>query len=177
MSTPVPTIIYTPCESSQIAAHGYDAAAQVLGIEFKNGGAKYHYHPVTQAFYDDMLIAKSIGTFFGANIRNKIPFARQPDEATGVVFGLALEQSSKYTASSKTGRITVRATGKPIPDDEPIFILRASDVHAVDVLAHYTGLCEHDDHRVQADRVTEAFERFAETHGTRMKEPDTTVAA
>lgn len=180
MTNPVPVITYTPCDSSQIAAYGYDDASQTLGLEFPGkgpvAGPRYHYHGFSPELYAEFLAAESKGKFFGAHIRGKLPYEKQPDEPGGVVFGLPQAQSSKYTTATATGRITVRATGKPIPDDEPVFILRASDRHAVDVLDFYSTRCD-GTQSFAAEQVAEVFQQWANANPGRMKEPDTTVAA
>lgn len=69
-------------------------------------------------------------------------------------------------------KVINRITGEAIPDDEPIMIFRARDVHALDVIAHYRRLCSDEGHkRVVNDRWHD-FNRFAEAHPDRMKEPD-----
>lgn len=181
MSNPVPTITYTPCESSQISGFGYDAATQTLGVEFPGKGpapgSRYHYAGCSQALYDEFASAESKGKFFGANIRGKLPFEKQPEVPGGVVFGLTLAQTSKYTTASTSGRITVRATGKPIPDDEPVFILRASDTHACDVLEHYLQFCECEGHAMAIEKVSEQFAAWQIANPGRVKEPDTSASA
>jgi len=55
-------------ESSNIISIGYDPEIKVLQIEFHSGGV-YNYEPVEQELYHEMLVAKSIGSFFHKNIR------------------------------------------------------------------------------------------------------------
>lgn len=169
---PVPVITYTPCTSSQIAAHGYDAETQTLGVKFNNSPSAYHYFDVGPEVYAAMLAAESVGKFFGSTIRNKFPYEKQPDESTGIAFGLKLSQEPKYTASSKDGRLVNRATGKPIPDSEPIFVLRAQDKHAAEAIRFYMSLCQEPDHTKAVSTRLAAFERFAEENSACMKEPD-----
>jgi len=83
------------------------------------------------------------------------------------------KQEPKYEA--RDGRIYNRASGEPIPDDEPVFVLRARDKHAIQALVAYSaavvhGPFEHWD-AVQ-DRVND-FSRFEQRHPERMKSPDT----
>lgn len=71
------------------------------------------------------------------------------------------------------GRIINAASGKPIPENEPIFILRAKDIHAIKTLEFYLQQCANDHHR---DVVTERighFESFAQCEAAQLKEPDT----
>lgn len=65
---PRPSIGMCPCESSQVKAHGYDAASRTLAVEFKNGGL-YHYEDVPPETYDAMKAADSVGKFIGASIK------------------------------------------------------------------------------------------------------------
>lgn len=84
-------------------------------------------------------------------------------------------QEPKYDAIN--GQIVNRATGNPIPDDEPIFILRAKDIRAVGALKRYQQFCTDTEHRAVVGKRIVDFESFARTHYDRMKEPDTRVAA
>jgi hypothetical protein len=49
-------------------------------------------------------------------------------------------QERKYDAVD--GKIVNRATGKPIPDDEPLIIFRAKDKLAGLAMSYYAALCE-----------------------------------
>lgn len=91
-------------------------------------------------------------------------------------FGLPLAQEPKFTVDRETGRLINRATGIAIPDDEPIMIFRAQDMHARKVISYYVNLVTQDDplgnHKdVCFDRY-QAFIAFAEQHAERMKSPD-----
>lgn len=80
------------CESSRIAAHGYDAANQTLALQFKGKedapGPIYHYAGVEPQTYEDLKGAESIGKFFGSVINAKVdgklkyPFTKMEDEET-----------------------------------------------------------------------------------------------
>lgn len=180
MTTNPPTITLIPCESSQIEGFGYDEASQTLAIRFLGKGVTpgsvYHYADVPLHVFTEMQAAESKGKFFGANIRGRFVYAKQLDPVTGVVFGLMPAQEPKYTTATATGRLTVRATGKPIPDDEPVFVLRAQDVHALAALREYQRVLDNPAHAAAVDARVEAFERFAEAHPERMKFPDTVNA-
>lgn len=167
------TINYQPCDSSQVAAWGYDPASQTLGVKFRSGGT-YHYLGVPQEVATALAAAESLGKFVGQNLRNKFEYERQPDDATGIVFGLPLAQEPKYT-TTQHGRLVTRATGKPIPDDEPVFILRAQDVHAVSTIRHYLHQVQDGNHAVAVAGRLAAFERFAEEQAARLKEPTTVL--
>lgn len=172
MTTNPPTITLEPCTSSQVKAYGYDAETRTLAVQFISNNALYHYADVPAEVFEAMKAAPSVGQFFGKSIRPHYVCTKQADPVTGVVFGLLPAQEPKYTTSSKTGRITNRATGKPIPDHEPVFVLRAQDVHAVSVLRTYLSLvAEIDQAAAVAKRIAD-FEAFAAAHPDRMKEPD-----
>ncbi len=85
--------------------------------------------------------------------------------------GLSETQEPKYTVDGRS--IINRASGESIPDDEPVFILRARDKRAVESLCAYQN---HVRDRRHAEAVwfrIEDFLRFAREHPERMKEPDT----
>lgn len=180
MSTDTPTyvppvIALTPCESSQITAFGYDAATQTLAVQFPGRGATpgstYHYSGVPSEVFTAMQAAESKGKFFGTVIRGRFEYEKQPDPVTGIAFGLKTAQEPKYTVSQKDGRLVNRDTGKPIPDDEPVFILRAQDIHAVPLLYAYLAMVT-TEHSYAVHRRIKDFEAFALAHLDRMKEPD-----
>lgn len=78
----------------------------------------------------------------------------------------------------ENGKIVNRATNIPVPDDEPLFILRGRDRHAVATLNLYLKQIpigtEHE--RAVILRRSQ-FERFAQDNSSRMKEPDTTLTS
>jgi hypothetical protein len=84
------------------------------------------------------------------------------------------KQEPKYRAEG--GRIINRASGEAIPDDEPVFILRARDTTAVaTLLNYYQGhrLCQNDQHADAVLQRLRDFQRFQREHPQRMKYPDT----
>lgn len=83
-------------------------------------------------------------------------------------------QEPKYNAVA--GQIVNRATGNPIPSDEPVFILRAKDLHAISALRAYLQACTTHAHQEAIARRIDDFEAFAVAHPDRMKEPDTRPA-
>lgn len=87
------------------------------------------------------------------------------------------EQEPKYSAfcqccETHHSRIVNRATGEPIPDDEPVFILRARDRHAARALQAYADLCHDAEHVMIVQRRIRDFLDFDAMHPDRMKEPD-----
>lgn len=172
MTTNPPSIDLQPCVSSQVKAFGYDPETRTLAVQFISNDSTYHYNDVAPEVFAAMKAAPSVGAFFGKAIRNQYVCAKQPDAKTGTVFGLLEKQEPKYTTSRTTGRLTNRATGKPIPDSEPIFVLRAQDMHALHAMRHYLVFCTEPDHQHAVLKRIEAFERFALDNPDRMKEPD-----
>jgi hypothetical protein len=81
-------------------------------------------------------------------------------------------QDPKYSFAS--GRLVNSATLQPIPEDEPVFMLRGRDVHALDTLWPYLDACPPGPQRDAIRASIVRFERFAKEHPDRMKEPDTT---
>lgn len=65
----------TPVTSSNIQSIGYDADAQILEIEFNNGGV-YQYSGVPEYEHTGMMNAESHGKYFHANIKNRHPFVK-----------------------------------------------------------------------------------------------------
>jgi KTSC domain len=66
--------IATP-ESSTIAGFDYEKEAQVLTVEFKNGG-RYNYYDVPESVFDAMNAASSKGQFLAQNIKGNYRYAR-----------------------------------------------------------------------------------------------------
>lgn len=97
------------------------------------------------------------------------PAAAQASEKPA---GLPMAQEPKYTVNGHA--IVNRATGQEIPADEPVFILRARDKHAMYAMRDYlrylpTGTAHHA--AVEA-RVMDFF-NFKSLNMGLMKEPDT----
>ena len=74
----VPNIPLMAVKSSQIAGVGYDLASKTLAIRFNSGGL-YHYAGVNAEEYLKLTNAKSIGTYFGSNIKNVFKFIKIGD--------------------------------------------------------------------------------------------------
>lgn len=85
---------------------------------------------------------------------------------------MKVEQESKFDAIE--GHLVNRATGEAIPDDEPVFILRAKDRQAVYALMAYRSRClGNADHYRAVDARVGQFLKFKDEHPGRMKQPDT----
>lgn len=178
MKTATP-ITLTPCESSQVAGFGYDEETRTLAVQFPGRGATpgsiYHYSDVPPEVFAEFQASESKGKFFGSKVRGHFSYEKQPD-ANGTVFGLTQAQEPKYTTATKDGRIVNRATGKPIPDDEPVFILRAKDYLATAALQAYLDQIEDPEHAAAVQKRIDAFDDFAEANPERMAQPDTAAA-
>jgi len=73
-------------------------------------------------------------------------------------------------------RLVNRETGEPIPDDEPVFVLRAKDSLAMDTIASYLAKageakCSVEHMEVVRKRLYD-FSAFQVDHADRMKLPD-----
>lgn len=81
------------------------------------------------------------------------------------------QQEPKYNCTM-SGHVYNRDTSVMVPDEEPIFIIRAKDIHAVPTLRTYLGLCTSVEHQLRVKGRIKHFEEFATLHPERMKEPD-----
>lgn len=79
-------------------------------------------------------------------------------------------------ATETCARLVNRATGKPIPHDEPVFILRGQDYRAALAISQYANACivepSADSHQAAVLGRHDEFMAFAEKHPERMKWPD-----
>lgn len=82
------------------------------------------------------------------------------------------ERKYKIEVQDGIGTLVNRATGRPMPDDEPLFILRAQDVNALPALTAYMVLCKDLTHREESNKSIVDFRNFRDQHPERMKEPD-----
>lgn len=87
-------------------------------------------------------------------------------------------QEPKYMIVDENGnplpnaRIANRATGKPIPDDEPLMIFRGKDKHATDGMGAYWAVCENGNHCEAIDTRINQFHDFQRANPYLVKEPD-----
>ena len=70
---------------------------------------------------------------------------------------------------------------KGIPAGEPVFVLRARDLTALEMLRAYVQMCEHagspQSHLDAIGEVREAFSTWRAEHADEVKVPDTETAA
>lgn len=85
-------------------------------------------------------------------------------------WGLTRAQEPKYRVTLQ-GKLANRFTGKPIPDEEPLFILRGQDILALPILCHYRDLLP-TERRASAEERILAFSAFGDAHPGRLKLPD-----
>lgn len=85
--------------------------------------------------------------------------------------GLPIGQEPKYTICGN--HIKNRISAELIPHDEPIFILRARDIHAADALDYYKEQVRDEHHKTVIEARIRQFLKFADENTERMKEPDT----
>ena len=83
-----------PERSTQIAAIGYDA--NILFVQFRRGGL-YTYDKVTQAEYDALLAAPSIGSTFAKTIKGVKPYKQ--------IAGKAASEPKQAAAPAKTSNV------------------------------------------------------------------------
>lgn len=84
---------------------------------------------------------------------------------------IPIKQEPKYNVD--INGIYNRQTKKVIPEEEPIFVLRASDKHAVKVLKYYEKLVSNGEHTIAIKNRLKDFIGFSKVYPNRMKEPDT----
>lgn len=80
-------------------------------------------------------------------------------------------QDPKY--SFEGGNVFNRASGEMIPEDEPVMIFRARDIHSLPMIKYYLTLIKDENHKKAVEKRIGHFEHFAHNEAARMKEPDT----
>lgn len=76
----------------------------------------------------------------------------------------------KYCISNN--QLVKRVGLKPVPDDEPVFILRAQDRKALAALTAYHAVVDTLEQKASITTSIEDFRVFQYQHPERMKEPD-----
>lgn len=79
-------------------------------------------------------------------------------------------RGSKY--GIENNRLVNVKTGIAIPEDEPVFILRAQDSLASSAVARYAASCSSTELRNEVTRVFHKFIRFWRDNPDRVKVPD-----
>jgi len=79
-------------------------------------------------------------------------------------------QERKYIIQES--RLVRRSDSVPVPDDEPLFILRAQDRNALATLMAYVSICVNLEHRRNVMKTVNDFTNFRNNNPEKMKEPD-----
>jgi hypothetical protein len=88
---------------------------------------------------------------------------------------IEIKGEPKYVIDTETGQLVNRATGNPIPADEPVIVFRAQDAQVPYMLCRYIMLCKDVNHRFAASiRLAEILE-WQVANPLRVKEPDTVI--
>lgn len=94
---------------------------------------------------------------------------------------MALASANSADEVRKSGAVRIRivktSNGDAIPDDEPLFLLRARDNLALPLLCYFQTLCAGccTDYQIKANAEAIAeFARFRDEHPERMKQPGIT---
>ena len=72
----------------------------------------------------------------------------------------------------QNNKVVKRDDGSALPEDEPLFILRAQDKFALVVLGTYHALSQNLQHKEAIMLVIKDFQKFEREHLDRMKQPD-----
>lgn len=76
----------------------------------------------------------------------------------------------------RDGAFYNRVSGERIPDDEPVMLFRARDIHALDTIRYYCSLAADEHHGKAIRERIDEFTAFANSHPKQMKEPGITRA-
>lgn len=71
----------------------------------------------------------------------------------------------------KDGKLVKKDGEKSVPDDEPLFILRAKDRKALATLVAYNMILDNLDQKAEVTKSINDFRAFQEMHPERMAEP------
>ncbi len=89
----------------------------------------------------------------------------------------ARDIDSKFAVSTD-GKIYKKSNGEIVPDDEPLFLLRARDVLAISFFEAYVRISKEAEcnsyHFYKLGQTVAGFIRFREKHPERMKMPSIT---
>lgn len=82
----------------------------------------------------------------------------------------------KYFATSPyphgEGNLVNKKSGKAIPPDEPVFVLRAQDINAVHMLREYRKVAGDWTFKEHIDKLIEKFETWQRNNSHLVKIPD-----
>lgn len=66
-----------------------------------------------------------------------------------------------------------KQSGEFIPEDEPVFLIRAKDIHAVNALSHYMTQVQDPEHKQTTNFRIAEFVQWAQDNPNLMGEPST----
>ena len=72
----------------------------------------------------------------------------------------------------ENNRLVRRTSGVPVPEDEPLFVLRAQDRNALPAMLAYLTICTDLNHRTNVLKSIKDFKDFIDKYPNRIKEPD-----
>ena len=78
--------------------------------------------------------------------------------------------SGKYKIENN--QIVNIQTGIPIPADEPVFILRAQDINAPEIIAEYSERCTNPELAGATEELAKSFFDWQQKNEDRIKVPD-----
>lgn len=157
----------TPAKTSTPAANDAIGASATLTYEQAYAlGQKFHL-----SSHSVQALAREIDALLNPPEPAGEPFVVTGSGAALMPAGLPLAQEPKYTTNGRS--IINRATGEAIPDDEPVFIMRARDRNALFGMIEYARRCADPDHVAAVDKRISDFAQFAALYPHRIKHPDT----
>ena len=62
--------------SSNLSSVGYDESTETLEVQFQNGSV-FQYHGVSAETHEQLMQARSVGSFFHSNIKNTFEHSKQ----------------------------------------------------------------------------------------------------
>ena len=87
-----------------------------------------------------------------------------------------LDGKYSITQGASKSSIVNTATGKPIPDDEPVFILRAKDSAVLETLGHYKSITRlmgaSEEFLTHIEQIIIRFAEWEDDNNHLMKVPD-----
>jgi hypothetical protein len=85
-----------------------------------------------------------------------------------------MAEDKKFRFDAITGRFVNRVSGEEIPDDEPVIIFRARDVHALGTLRWYLSRVKDPHHKLAVQEALRAFIAYQTATPWALKEPGIT---
>lgn len=161
----------------------YGGNGNYVGVKRSDNGKRWKariYHngkPILLGTHDTEEQAakeydKAALTLFGPLAHLNFPLTPRTIKSS---LAMNIKQEPKYKIEN--GRLVNRQSNEPIPDDEPVFILRARDNIAVIALDYYLSRVTDEKHFTAVELRLNQFDKWATEHPDRMKTPDTQLTA